>query len=281
MAKKKKKQLKKAARKTHQKKNTSVVITSPVDPSSRIIMASEIADDEMIESELMGQVLPYYIYQFCDNRPACKEMEKCTHRKTTGMSVKGVNEVVRRLNRDSKSGYKIRINPNFLKIERDVEENGQKGVSVSVYAENLIDGNSAWGIKFEPYMKTGKNGAYANTFAGEKALSKAERNAKRKLMPEVVAMKMIQKIITKNPETVKTIQEAPASVVVIAAPVQPVPSTPEDIKRTIIAAIHQAKSVDLLIELDSKTKGSPNFDAGFKEMVHTLCSKRADEISTK
>lgn len=38
-------------------------------------------------------------------------------------------------------------------------------------------------------------GSYANTFALEKAVSKAERNAKRKLIPERVAIEMIKKFV--------------------------------------------------------------------------------------
>ena len=47
--------------------------------------------------------------------------------------------------------------------------------------------------------KMGKNGKYAHTVATEKALSKAERNAKRKLIAEPMAIKIIQKLMTENP----------------------------------------------------------------------------------
>ena len=123
----------------------SRVIQSPISPSTAIVVASEFADDAIIEAEMMGNVLPYFIYSFQQDG-----------KEVVGLTVKGVNEVVRRLGKDEKSGSKIHMNPAYM-IKEEVERDGQKGIEISVFAEDLISGNSAWGVKFEPYKKTKKD----------------------------------------------------------------------------------------------------------------------------
>ncbi len=260
------KKKKTAAKKTIKRKPKDIVMTSPVDPSAQLVVAAELSDDAIIEQELMGDVLPYFIYSFKQGGGS-----------VTGLTVKGVSEVVRRLNRDKKSGYNIRINPKHLTIERDVEQDGQKGVSVAVYAENLIDGNSAWGIKFEAYKKTGRNGQYTNEFAVEKALSKAERNAKRKLIPETAATKMIEKLIGENPSNVKQLEPVSNQTQTIT-PLPQKPSSEEEKKNLIRRGIMLAKTITMAMEFDKRTQTS-KFDVSFKKEIRTLASKRVDELS--
>ncbi len=196
MAKKSKPKKKKAVKRKPAKKSTGLItVTSPVDPKAHIIIASEMADDNMIESELMGEVLPFFVYQFDDGG-----------KKVSGLTVKGVAEVTRRLNRNKASGYKIVIDKESVKIDANAQQGEEKGVMVMLFAQNLISGDTSIGAKFEPFQKKGRNGLYTNTFALEKAISKAERNAKRKLIPEVVAVKMIENLIgEKKGEYVKTL----------------------------------------------------------------------------
>jgi len=250
------------------KKNTDIIVTSPVDPNSRLVVAAELSDDAIIEQELMGEVLPYFIYKF--------EQKGST---IVGLTVKGVSEVVRRLNRDKKSGYNIRLNPDHCKIERDVEQDGAKGVAVTVYAENLLDGNSAWGTKFEPYKKAGKNGTYSNEFAVEKALSKAERNAKRKLIPETAAAKMIEKLMSENPDNVKKLAPPPPQVRFVT-PATPKASSPDEVKDLIRRGVKAAKSPDIAMTFDEKTQAG-NFDDEFKKEIKALANQRVDELMSK
>lgn len=263
---KKQKATKKKRKTTRKPKNTDIVIASPVAPNTQIVMASELADDEMIEKELMGEVMPYFVYKF-ENRG--KEI--------IGLTVKGVNETVRRLNRDKRSGLKIRINPEYLKIERDVEYDGQKGVEVSVFGENLVDGNSGWGVKFEPYFKIGKNGKYKNEFAVEKALSKAERNAKRKLIPEVLATKTIEKIMTSSPESVRRL-EAPKPQFNKVAPLPPKASGKKDIEGIVRNMVNDAKTIDELIDISEKLIKSPKHTAGFKKEMSAIIKNKVDKL---
>lgn len=250
-------------------KKKDLVVVSPVDPSIHLIVASEMSDDAVIESELMGEVLPYFVYKFNN---AGKE--------TTGLSVKGVSEVVRRLNRDKKSGYNIRIHPQYQKVEHNIDQDGDKGVQVSVYAENMLDGNSAWGIKFESYYKTGKNGRYKNEFAVEKALAKAERNAKRKLIPEQVAVKMIEKMISTNPNTVKQLEPVKTTARIVQ-PIQQQPSSIDDLKNLIRRGVRGAKNPSTAIEFDQRTQLKAEFDQAFKDEIHSLASARVDELTQK
>lgn len=241
----------------------TMIVSSPVSPDVRISIASEMADDKMIEAEMMGDILPHFIYQFTNEGKT-----------VSGLSVKGVGEVVRRLNRDPKSGYKIHIKPEFLKVERDVVYGGEKGVEVSVFAEDLLTGNSGWGIKFEPYFKIGKRGKYANTFAVEKALSKAERNAKRKLIPETVAVKMIEKMLKGGEVAVQI--EAPKYIQTTVKPPMPVASTPEELAEVIKSALSVAKTIEMVIDLDTRAQKSDKLTAEQKKVVHEEAMRRAD-----
>lgn len=261
-----KKAVKKTKVKRKPKKSTDIVISSPVDQSIKVVMASELADDQMIEEELMGEVLPFFVYKF-----------QCKGQDITGLTVKGVSEAVRRLNRNKKSGYNIRINPEYLKIEHNLEQEDEKGVQVSVFGENLIDGTSAWGIKFEAYWKVGRNGKYKNDFAVEKALSKAERNAKRKLMPEVTVLKMIEKMINSDPKSVKQIEAPEARQQIVSAP-PPKASTSADIESTIRSAIRFATKSDYAIMVDERTQKSDKFSTKFKKEIHILANKKVEEL---
>lgn len=263
---------------------TTVVVSSPVAPEAVFTVASELADDALIEAEIMGDVLPHFIYQFCDNRPACSaevlQSGKCDHHKTTGLSVKGINEVVRRMNKDPKSGAKIRINPAYL-MKEEVERDGEKGIEISVFAENMLDGNSAWGVKFEPWKKHGRNNTlYTNTFAVEKALSKAERNAKRKLIPETLATKMIQTLI-RSPQNVKALGAPPAVSHETRTVPPPQPSTIDELMQLVRNGIRNAKTVDVAIEIDEKTQASDKFSPDFKKEIHALASSRVDQLDSK
>ena len=60
--------------------------------------------------------------------------------------------------------------------------------------------------------------------------------------------------------------------------VEPVASTTEEIERMVTGAIHQAKSIDVLIDLDEKIKGSDKFSNSFKATMQALINKRSNEL---
>ncbi len=237
-------------------KKDLMVVQSPVNPSMQFIVASELADDEMIVNQLTGQVLPHYIFSFKDG----------TGHEQKGLSVFGVRESVRLLNKNPKSGSKIRLNPAYMNIDRNVEQNGQKGVEVRVFAEDLLTGSGAWGIKFEPYQKKGRNGLYENKFATEVALSKAERNAMRKLIPEKAAIAMIDKMIKSNGKE-------------IVKPIEP----PKDIikeKNDFALArkmIEECKNLKVLDSWVAKIKESKKYEVEEKQDLLLLIEKKKHE----
>lgn len=267
MTKKKPKKIVKKIKKVKSKskpKTKTLIIPSPVDANVKVMIASELADDSIIEQELAGKVLPYYVYRF--NQEG---------KEVVGMTVKGVNEVVRRLNKNPKSGSKIHINPQYITKE-EVEREGEKGIEVSVFAEDLISGNSGWGIKFEPYFKQGRNGRYKNTFAIEKALSKAERNAKRKLISEDAAIAMIDKLIKENPNNVKQI-EAPQFIQTTVKPLKPVASSPEELLKMTLGVINRSEDVSELKNILKRSKES-NMPQNLKDEINKAVNGRLDKI---
>ena len=169
------------------KKDDMMIVHNPANPTQEFIVASEWADDDAIEDELMGKAMEHYVYKFPQKG-----------KDVTGLTVAGVNEMSRLLTRKKDSGIKIRIVPDSIKIDTNVVMDGEAGVSVTLLAENMLSGETAIGAKFEQFKKTGRNGKYDNTFPMEKAVSKAERNAKRKLIPEKVAVEMIKKFVCKE-----------------------------------------------------------------------------------
>ncbi len=257
---KKIKKVKKAKKKVKKTKKKLLLISSPVAPEQKFYIASEMADDSQIEAELAGKATEYYVYHFPQDG---KEI--------WGLSVKGANESVRLLNRNPKSGCRIRINPNFLRIEREIIQNGQKGVEVAVYAENLINGDGAWGIKFESYLKPKRSGGnYTDKFALEKALSKAERNAKRKLIPEAIILEMMKKFMRDKSKVVEL--EAPKVGSLDEVKVAP-PTVKTDENKTfemIAKAVKETKETSELIALRERAKGSKLYSADFKKKVNDL-----------
>lgn len=186
-------------RKPRRKKDGLVKMTSPVRPEMEFYVASDQADEQAIEAEIMGQVLPHFIYKFKDGKG----------NEVKGLSLQGVRETTRRINRMKNSGQRIRISPEPPIISRDVEYNGKKGIEILVYAEDIESGGGSWGNAFEPYVKVGKGGkTYPSQFPERVALSKAQRNALRALIPETTAVAMIDQL-SKDQNKVKEI-EAPA-----------------------------------------------------------------------
>lgn len=231
-----------------------VKITSPVRPDVSFFVASDLADDKLIEQEISGEVVKTMIYEFENDGKTVR-----------GLSKNGVDEVVRRINKNPASGSKIRISPEPPTITRDVTQDGQKGIEIMVYAEDLVSGGGAWGAKFEPYTKVGRKGTYNNTFAFEKALSKAQRNAKRMLIPEQLAIAVIAKL-AKVPGAVQVI-EAPKT---ITRETAPQPTNPAKLYEATIARISQiAKDKKKLNQALDAVDNMP-FDKAQKEQVKNI-----------
>jgi hypothetical protein len=264
--KKQRKKIKKNKCKSVKKKEEMIVVASAVDSSQKFYVASELADDNAIEQEMLGRAMEYFVYKF--NQEG-KEI--------TGLSVQGVNETVRVLNRNPKYGYKIRMNPQYLVVNRDITQNGQKGVEVAVFAEDLVSGNSSWGIKFESYSKPLKRGGfYTDRFALEKALSKAERNAKSKLIPKQMVIEMIKKFM-KRKENVLDLDIPSVDVKQIEAPKRG-KTKEEDVYKMVCNVVKKLVDVSDLTALRSKLESSKLYSDEFKKKIKKVI---VDEIKLR
>lgn len=154
-------------------------------------------DEIAILEEIQGNVLPTWVYSFTQDG---KDL--------TDLSVVGINEAVRMLNRE---GRRIRIAKDPLPQVRRFEEDGKQLVEVMVYAEDEADGSGDWGVAVEPVRMTLRNnrGEKWDKFAFTKALNKAGRNAKKKLIPEE-ARQVIIATMLKDPTRVQKLKSVAA-----------------------------------------------------------------------
>jgi hypothetical protein len=123
--------------------------------------------------------------------------------------------------------------------------------------------------------KMGKHGNYANTFATEKALSQAERHAKRRLIAERMAIKIIQKLMTENPAHGNALAP-PTYVDTPVRPLPPQPRTPEDLKHRILASVRRSTAPGKIIELDRNSQESKKLTPEMKADIHAAASGRVD-----
>lgn len=207
-------------------------IVSPIDKSQQFYVATEQADDAQIANELIGTLADKYAYSF--------EQEG---KKVTGLSTAGVREVVRHINKNSKKiGMKLVLDRERFDI-KETEQNGQKGIQVVAWALDMITGMPYPGTKFEPYVKTGRKGTYANTFALEKATSKAIRNAFRGLFPEKVVVDLIAGFEKKGQVKQLTASDLTPAATEIIRTEQVQPSTPAQKMKSIMQGITQIKDL--------------------------------------
>ena len=191
-------------KKTTKKKSKKLIrVTSPVKKDEAFFVASELADDKLVEKEVLGQTTKTMVYEY-EN-----ENEEIVH----GLSYQGVREAVRIINRRRDSGHRIQISDKPPIIERDIMMQGVQGVEVQIYATDIESGGGSWGLKFEPWQKQifdGKGNTTTNHFALEQALSKAQRNAMFNLLPADLIEQMIAKFV-KEKEAMQKI-EAPKTI---------------------------------------------------------------------
>lgn len=158
-----------------------------------VFRAMDRADEELILDELMGRQLGVMVYSFPQDG-----------KKLTDLSYAGVAEGVRTLN--ARGMAKIRIAPVPPVIEEFVQD-GRPMVRVMVYGEDQLTGGGDWGTAVEPTrMKLKKATADKRRTKGEqipeddtvfdkfavtKALSKAQRNALKPLLPVEIVQALV------------------------------------------------------------------------------------------
>lgn len=130
-------------------------------------------DELQILDEIQGRALDVMVYSFAGEDGAL----------STGLSYKGVAEVVRTLN--VRGFTRIRISPDFApKFELVRDEKGAEAWQATVYAENQHHGGGNFGTFVQPVLVTLESGeTVPNPFVRSIALSKAQRNAYEPLLP--------------------------------------------------------------------------------------------------
>jgi len=155
-------------KKIEKPKTTEVLPTETMTP----FQVMERADEDLILAELQGAALEVFVYSFEDKNK----------RIVTGLSLPGVRETVRVMNARGAARIKISDRPPQIS-ESDTH------YEVLVYAIDEQNGGGSWGIKRQAKRFPG---GMINEFALEQALSKAQRNALRALIPETWVNVMIQ-----------------------------------------------------------------------------------------
>lgn len=130
-------------------------------------------DEDQILSEMKGNVIQEFVYSF---RQGGREI--------TGLSYAGVKQIALEMGNIHCSEPIIsELNGSFVCKVKAVD-----------IAKNL----EMWGVSSQPKQMKTQYGPRDDDFAVQKAVSKAERNALRKLMPERLIVEMIKEWKTKN-----------------------------------------------------------------------------------
>lgn len=147
----------------------ALVVAHPQD----VYRVLSVHDELQILEEIQGRALDVMVYSFPDDDGAM----------TTGLSYKGVAEVVRTLN--VRGFTRIRVSPDFApKFERVEDEKGGEAWQCTVFAENQFHGGGNYGTFVQPVIVELDNGQKVpSPFVRTIALSKAQRNAYEPLLP--------------------------------------------------------------------------------------------------
>ena len=136
--------------------------------------AMALADEQQVVDEMQGRALDVMVYSF---------QPKGSNAPVTGLSWKGIREVVRTLNARGYTRLKIAKEPRPV-FEDVLTEEGDPAWQVAVYAEDERNGGGSWGVAAQPKAMKLRNGSTKpDPFAKTKALSKAQRNALESLLP--------------------------------------------------------------------------------------------------
>jgi hypothetical protein len=156
--------------------DTGTTPTPATDPAQDLgndpFALMEAYDDSSILEEIKGRAVDTLVYELKDM------IDPKTGQPVTGLSINGVRETVRSMNSRGMSAIAITDTPPFVQETEDYFQ-------IAVYARDSKNGGGNWGIKRQVKQFKKRNGTLVeDQFALEKALSKAQRNALRGLIPE-------------------------------------------------------------------------------------------------
>ena len=240
-----------------------IMVRSAIDPEARFFVASELADDNSIEREVAGQMIQECVYEFPGENG----------KMVRGLTIQGVREATRVINRMRNSGMKVVLGDRMFTDEK--EYNGQKGIEAKTFAVDHISGMRNWGVKFEAYTKARRGGGtYQDTFVVEKAVSKAQRNALAGLIPLPLKLKVINQFVKQG--SVATLPPPPKELIAPRAPtVVPKEKLPDIVRRKI----EQSTKPEELSLLAQKIEGSKQFSPAERKMLAGMARGKANTIA--
>lgn len=157
-------------------------VQGPAEQEVYVLM--EKRDEEQIVAMLEGRYLEEFVYEFCRRhkwhngvRPpecTCKDL-------VMGISWFGIQEASR-----AYGGIQVPIEKTRL---RDTGEE----MEVMIEAVDTQTNSSRIGIASQPKMMTTRQGVFRDVFASQKALSKAQRNGIKQLLPQTMLKEWIQR----------------------------------------------------------------------------------------
>jgi hypothetical protein len=149
---------------------TGELLPAPRNLNSELFLDFDRRDDDQIMAELRGEAVEQYVYSFNQGGSA-----------VTGLSLAGVMAVAQ-----SMGG--ITCGQPVFAVDDDE-------ITCDISATDHKNGLTVWGTATETRVMRTKNGDKPDKFARGKALSKAQRNAIRKLIPEQIAVEMLRQFI--------------------------------------------------------------------------------------
>lgn len=178
----------------------SVAVVGPDTPAS-IWQAVDRADEELVMAEIAGQMVETMGYEF----PVGSGDDRKVVR---GLSIAGVNEACRVYAREKLGRIELPTPPVF---RRTVDGEGEDVYECDVRATDPANGNEAWGTAEARIFPTTREGrAYHDPHARRKALSKAQRNAKKQLLPIDLVTTMLQMLTIGQVRKVETFRQIEA-----------------------------------------------------------------------
>lgn len=209
-------------------------------------------DESMILDELQRRALDVMIYDFGEGG-----------RRTIGLSYAGVMEAIRLMNYTGK--VKLAIDPQSLSVEREDTPEGQHYVA-RVYARDEITGQGQFGVAKQPaYMKKRNGDEVWDSFAETKAVSKAQRNALKAMIPSRIEQTILAQVAG-DPERVKKIAQGNVEEKFAELPPPATGEAADELRESIRELYDRIKEE---VE-DGRTKLTPAmFDLWFRQADHS------------
>lgn len=167
-------------------------------------------DEDQIVQQLSGGYIEDFVYEYCKycKWPKGIRPASCDHETVMDLSWIGIQEATRQMSITVKPGER------WLMIDRDnnvkvLSESKAESPGVTVHefedyvrvivrASDPQKGIERLGVAQQSKLMKTSNGMKGDEFYFQKALSKAERNALRQLMPQAVMKEWIQKYLAKK-----------------------------------------------------------------------------------